>query len=257
MGSFVRLERLDPYQTFVSTLREGRPVMEKMYYGAFDAFTKRNESLKEALWAECNSVDELEYDLLGVTVHRCAIFTEDPRRLHAEAQIMDLQADQFASMVVCFGDDAVQRFRRSVLGGDASLYPGYGPTYYGERLTTLLRVGSNAYRHVSEWDDLFQTLPYPDISEVKAGTAKHRALQNIQVIQRMFGIGIHDMIRDPISWRVICTIDGQYGTAEPSYARFEQALIEAACDIAAAGGKRKALMLSRELDRQKAHTLAS
>ncbi len=256
MGSFIRLERLDPYQTFVSTLREGRPVMEKMYYGAFEAFTKRNDLLNESLWAQCNHGHDLEYELLGVSFNRYQP-VGDPLRLHSEAQIMDLQADQFASMVVCFGDDTIQRFRRSVLGGSAALYPGYGPTYLGERLSTILRVGSNAYRHVSEWDDMFERLPYPELCEVKEGSSKYQAVQNIQVIQRTFGIGKHDMIRDPISWRVICTIDGQFGSAPPSYDRFEEALIDAARDIASSGGKRAMATLAAELETWKTQAVAS
>jgi len=249
MASFVRLSRLDPYQLFVSTLREARPVMRLAYDSAFQAFTRRNDLVMESLRSQLDDQASFELDLTGSSWHTPRR-TQDPRRLHAEAQVMDLQADQFASLVVCFGDDAIQRFRRAVLGGDSAMRPGFGPTYFGERLTTLLRVGSNAFRHVSEWDDMFTTLPYPDISDVKPGTSEYRALQNIEVIQRMFGIGKHELIRDPISWRVIVTIDGQYGTAEPSYERFEQALIQAARDIARIAGGDAASLLENELARE-------
>jgi len=236
MASFVRLGRLDPYELFASTMRESRPVMETMYYGAFTSFTRRNGLLKEALWRQCDQDYDGVFGELGLGV-RLSGRTYDTSHLHAEAQIMDLQADQFASLVLCFGDDVAQRFRRAVLGGGASLYPGYGPTYHGERLTTLLRVGSNCYRHISEWDDMFTRLPYPNAAEFAPGSLERKALQNIEIIQRVFGIGVHELIRDLVSWRILCTIDGQYGTAEPSYDRFETALISAGRDIAHAAGK--------------------
>jgi phage baseplate assembly protein W len=115
--------------------------------------------------------------------------------------------------------------------------PGFGPTYRGHgevRLTTLLHAGTNALRHVSEWDDLsdLQRLPYPKLAELPERSKLYEPIRNIEVIQRAFGIGIHELIRQPISSRVLVLVDGQLGTAEPDYRRFEAAVIAAARDIA-------------------------
>jgi hypothetical protein len=55
---------------------------------------------------------------------------------------------------------------------------------------------------------------------------------SITVLQRAFGIGIHERIRDVVSIRVIIAVDGRLGTEPTDYARFEAAIVVAAEEIA-------------------------
>lgn len=65
-------------------------------------------------------------------------------------------------------------------------------------------------------------------------------MESITVIQKAFGIGIHERIRDVVSMRVIIAVDGKLGMQAPDYVRFESAIIQAAEKIAGEADRREA-----------------
>jgi hypothetical protein len=116
----------------------------------------------------------------------------------------------------------------------------HGPLINGVRFSTLLRTATNAIRHVTQWgDDPDLPFPYPSLASVprdKENNNLRQALRNIEVIQRVFGIGVHERLTDPVSFRVLVAADGQLGTADPDFRHFVRTLIETAESIAAAAG---------------------
>lgn len=244
MSLFLKLERLDPYALFATVLRRSRLSMEAAYQASFDAYLRSVALLEEHRYASWHH-DEA-FNFVGLisgaapaarpAVSRAAL---DAQWLEAIAE--DFQCDQQAAPVILFADDTLQRFAKGVFGKALGLAPGFGPAYGPEyappaHLTTLLRAATNTLRHVSEWDDNPNLrFPYPDPSTLKKGSPEWQAMQSISVLQRVFGIGKHEPIRDVVSCRVLIQVDGQLGTAPASYARFEAAIIEAARDIARIG----------------------
>ena len=75
-------------------------------------------------------------------------------------------------------------------------------------------------------------------------------MQSIRVPQQAFGMGITGPIRDVVSMRVLVAVDGQLGTAPPSYERFEESILTAAREIAGTKGKIATGKLEDALDRQ-------
>jgi hypothetical protein len=155
--------------------------------------------------------------------------------------------------LILFADDALWRYARVLLGKAPSIDPEnlreYGAAYGGVKLTTLLRAGTNAIRHVSEWDERFQKLPYPDLSKLDKTSKDYQPMLSIDIIQRAFGVGRHELIRDVVSWRIVVAVDGLYNSAKPDYLRFETAIVSAAREIADAGPRESTAMLETELSR--------
>jgi hypothetical protein len=134
--------------------------MERAYLAAIEASDKRNALMDQSIYRAALGHDGEALAMFGLAPDRRCDDIETSRRLHLEAQDEDLASDWLASVVVLFADLALRRLERGVLAED-QIGEGYGPTYNdGVRLTTLLRVGGNAIRHVSEWDDN-ETLQFP------------------------------------------------------------------------------------------------
>lgn len=255
LSRFLRLDKLDPYQALGAVLRRSRLSMERAFQASFAAHLRCGELLQEHIWGSARRADSFGFPIFGG--ERAARESSvDARRLDElwlDAIAEDFQSDQQAAPVILTADDALQTFAKGVLGKAPSLEPGYGPTYgpeYGPpvHLTTLLKAATNTLRHVSEWEDEL-VFPYPDISTLKPGSTKYKAMQSIGVLQRAFGIGKDGPIRDVVSCRVLVAVDGRLGTQPPDYARFEAAMIAAARDIARYAGPQAAARLEGELDR--------
>jgi hypothetical protein len=224
MSRFLKLERLDPYRLLAVFLGRARLGLVAAYDAAFAA-------------AHRSSMLSREMDYLIFRAHEENVSHDvEIDELSFAAQAEDLQSDLHASTVVLAADDAIRRFAAGVLGMPLAFEPGFGPLYAGVPLTTLLRVGTNTIRHVSEWDDLAMPFPYRVDATLDGRTDREekRALQSIRIIQRAFGIGIHDQIRDVVSFRILVAVDGL--PAQPSYDRFEAALLASASAIAESVG---------------------
>jgi hypothetical protein len=227
--------------------------MESAYLEAWRASNASNALLKEALhlgFLAEGGLDDFSLEALGGDNH--SFDPEEQKRVYADAEAEDIQADQQASILILMADDALQRYAGSLFGKAPGLDPGYGPECRGVRLTTLLRAGTNTLRHVSEWDAMFTTLPYPtfDFSNKEhQKDLRFQPMRSIQVLQKAFGYAINDFVRGPVSWAVVVSVDGQYGTAKPDYARFESTLIAAARDIAVAKSSAASKQLDDELRR--------
>lgn len=245
MSSFVRLDWLDPYQLLASKIKLSRHAMRTSYDSAFTAFRRCHELLKEELWTEFPG-SPLDW-FMAMTTGEPEIPTvprEQIRDYHYEAQVEDSLADHQSSIVLLFADDALQNFARGVLGKAHRSLDSYGPRYPDAKthtkpvaLTTLVRAGTNAIRHVSEWDDPSFPYPYPEIPHCKKrGCRVCQALPSIDAIQRAFGIGMHGRIQGVVSMRTLILVDGLLGTSEPEYARFENAMITVASEIAEKAG---------------------
>ena len=255
MPRFINPSRLNPHHLLASTLYRSRFAMKNAYLEAVRASDRCNDLMREMrfrrsskslpqIFRDFGSIDGLEIEPDGYA-----------DRSVADAQAEDIQCDQQSTLLILFADDALSRYASMLLGSGPSLDPNagreYGSTYNGVRLTSLLRAGTNAVRHCSEWDERFRTLPYPDINDprIKKGSADRRALQSIMIIQKAFGLGINELIRDVVSWRIVVTLDGQYGSPgiPPDYERFEKAIILGARDIASSHSPCAAQALEHEL----------
>lgn len=244
MASFVKMEWLDPYELLASRLRLSRRPMTLAFDEAFRAYTLCHEILREARWAQFDgSVPELYWQ--AVSGERDFAQPDyDFERRQYEAQVEDNLSDWQASLVLLFADDALQDFARGVLGKSHNTLDGYGPAYTDTtnsgrpvHVTTLLRAGTNAIRHVSEWDTPRLPFPYPAKGNCE-NDWQRAVVRNIDVIQRAFGLGIHERIRDVVSMRVLIRIDGTLGTPgiQPDYSRVEAAIIAATRDMARKAG---------------------
>jgi hypothetical protein len=230
MSRFVRLESHDPYVTFATTLHRLRPAIKRSYYAAFAASDASNEALNLYQWE--TSSEPLVPELLGAsfpTIQKTGI---DPEILYAEAIAEDAHCDMQATIVVLFADDLLQRFGQRVLEKRIGL-DGFGSIYRGVHLTTLLHATTNCVRHVSEWEDY--PFPYRAFDDAETNDER-RAIRSIEVLQKAYGLGKHERIRDFVSWHTVVTIDGLYGTHPPDYQRFEDALVEGARDLARHAG---------------------
>jgi len=158
MSRFVKLDRLDPYRLFGSSLRRSRLGMRAAFDAAFASFKRCNDLLDAYHWGR----EELDnsrdvFEMLGVTNAASAQNASpstlaDLERIYADAQAEDLQADYQASIVLLFADDALYRFAKGALGRAPAFGAGYGHDYGTHRgkvpLTDLLRASTNAIRHV-------------------------------------------------------------------------------------------------------------
>jgi hypothetical protein len=73
-----------------------------------------------------------------------------------------------------------------------------------------------------------------------------RAMESIDIFQRVFGIGVNALIRDPVSFHIVTAVDGRLGQGT-SYARFEAAILIAAREIAAQMGPEAEAKLEEQL----------
>jgi hypothetical protein len=281
VSGFLRFEdpdpsgRPDPYKLFGAQFRRSRLAMETAYDDAFAAWDRRCELMKEHDWSSDYGGMEVPWsDAYGGQPP--ALPRADLDRMWDEALAENVLADCQASIVLLVADDAMQRFARGVLGENrdpAGYGPAYGAPYKGlVQFTRLLRAGTNAVRHVSEWDDIpwndhhprlgglagvYPTLDDCKLLESKGRlavddcidseqrknaetrlrifTSMRRAMESITVFQQVFGLGIGERIRDPVSFHIITAVDGRLGN-ETSYSRFEEAMLAAARDIAAQNG---------------------
>ena len=251
MPRFILMDRLNPHQLFAATMRRSRYSMQIAYGEAFRASNQCNALVKEALHAQLDPQDSFPFGSQPAVPESALPEAGYVDRLYSEAQAEDFQADQQSSLLILFADDALWRYARVLLGRPPSIDPAdlreYGPEFGGVKLTSLLRAGTNAIRHVSEWDDRFKILPYPELSELSKKSTDYQSMQSIDILQRAFGIGRHELIRDVVSWRIVVAVDGLYGTASPDYNRFESAIVSAAREIAEAGPSNASALLESEL----------
>lgn len=249
MSRFLKLERPDPYRLFGAMVRRSRLGMKAAFDEAFAAYTRCEDLLNEHQWLSFDDRKDVFGALHSRNASRSAVTRADLDQMYLDAQAEDLQADYQASIVILFADDTLQRLAKGLLGKAPGLHPGYGGAYNGVPLTTLLRAGTNALRHVSEWDDGTLPFPYPGVLELRAKAAEKTAtkeqrewlqqMESIEIIQRAFGIGKHERLMDVVSMRIIIAVDGHLGSTDgPDYARFENALIGAALHIAAEADQR-------------------
>jgi hypothetical protein len=285
MSGFVRLDGPDPYELFGAQFRRSRFALQTAYDEAFAAWDRRSELLKEHEWSSGYGGMEIPWlSATGTGTRELPQATLD--RMWDEALAENVQADSQASIVLLVADDALQRLARGVLG-DEKRAEGYGLAYGAPykglvKFTRLLRAGTNAIRHVSEWDDLpwrdFYPWPvggnvYPPLDDCKqferearaardecvdrqewqvadarlrATVGMRRAMESIDIFQRVFGIGVNALIRDPVSFHIITAVDGRLGHGT-SYARFEAAILIAAREIAAQMGSEAEAKLEEQL----------
>lgn len=269
VSGFIKLDTLDPIELFAAQIRRSRLAVKVAYNEAFAAWDRRGELLRKRPLS--SAYDGLEAPWLDGYGSRSPLSKVDLDRMLDEAVAENVQADMQASLVVLVADDALQRLIRGLLK-DERRGEGYGPDYGAPfrgmvKLTVLLHAGANAIRHVSEWDDLpwntYHPWPtatgsvYPTLDECKALIKTNRpsrdtiermlrAMQSIDVFQRVFGIGINERIRDPVSLRVITQVDGRLGNGT-SYDRFESAVLSAAREIAAQKGGDATYRLAKNL----------
>jgi hypothetical protein len=199
VGRFLNFGQYDPSEQFAVTLKRSRPAIERAYLAAVEASDRCNALLDESMHRRLNTDGALADLGLVPATQDIAAEVQLADQLHLEAEVEDMQTDWQASVVVLFADDVLRRFTRRVLETRTALEPGYGPTYLGGSVTTLLQAGANAIRHVSEWDD-DNTLAFPyDPSKIAKGSDAERAWRNIHVFQRAFGVGKHERIpRDAV-----------------------------------------------------------
>jgi hypothetical protein len=236
----VKLEWLDPYRLFASRVWISRHAIKIAYDEAFAAFQRCHALLKEELWAEFPGGTSDWFHAMANAENQPEPARDRINDLHYTAEVENNLADWQAAIVLMFADETLQRFARGVLGRSHRAFDGYGPQYPDAtncgrpvRLTTLLRAGTNAIRHVAEWDTPEFPFPYPTVPHCnRPRCSVCQAMYSIDVIQRVFGIGIHERIRDAVSMRVLICVDGQLGTAAPDYTRLEEALLSAASEIA-------------------------
>lgn len=258
MPRFLKLDTLDPYELFASTMRTSRFAMRNTYAAAFDAHLRCSDLLRKHQWSQIDTDNVFEqiglYD--SGLPRRPGPSRAELDRMYAQAYAEDLQADHLAGVLLLFADDALQRFAKGVLGVAPGPSNGFGPQYGDHRgkvnLTTLLRAGTNAIRHVSEWDDypwntLHPRKVYPTLEEC-TNEKERRILENIVVFQKVLGYGIHERIRDVQSMRILIQIDGRFGTEDPDYDRFEEGVLAAAREIASASGPEALFCLQSALD---------
>lgn len=285
MSGFVRLDGPDPYELFGAQFRRSRFALQTAYDEAFAAWDRRSELLKEHAWSSGYGGMEIPWlSATGTETRELPQATLD--RMWDEALAENVQADSQASIVLLVADDALQRFARGVLS-DQRRAAGYGPAYGAPykglvKFTRLLRAGTNAIRHVSEWDDLPWRDYYPwpvggnvyppleyckqlerearaaldecvDRDERKTADARLRivasmrlAMKSIDIFQRLFGIGVNALIRDPVSFHIITTVDGRLGN-DTSYSRFEAVMLATARDIASQRGPEAVAKLEEQL----------
>jgi hypothetical protein len=233
--------------------------MKAAYDAAFAAHKRCTDLLTEHHWSQIDSDDVFEQFGLtssgsGLRRRRPTATEEDLERIYSEAQAEDLQADYQASIVLLFADDALQRFAKGVLGNAPGLTPGYGSEYGTHRgtakFTTLLRAGTNAIRHVSEWDDydwprVFGAV-YPTLDNC-TNERERQDMSNIVVFQNVFGFGFTERIRDVQSMNILARVDGRLGTERTKYEHFEEAMVEAAREIAVKKGGTAPQQLKEEI----------
>ena len=240
MSQFLKLDRLDPFDAFATVIQRSRLAMTVAYDAAFSAHDRCRKALEDHRWGSASRVGAFGFPVFADERSSVAgaVGDEVLHRLWLDALAEDFQCDQQAAPVILVADDTLQRFAKAVLGKAPGVGPGFGPTYGGHggqpvSLTSLLRAATNALRHVSEWDDDPNLqFPYLAPADLEKGSKTPQALQSIYVLQRAFGIGRHEPIRDVVSMRVLVAVDGLSGTSTPDYARFESAVTQAAEQIA-------------------------
>ena len=240
MSQFLKLDHLDPFESFAAVIGRSRLAMSAAYDAAFAAHERCRKALEDHRWGSAARVGAFGFPVFADQRSSMwgAVGDEVLHRLWLDALAEDFQCDQQAAPVILVADDTLQRFAKGVLGKAPGVGPGFGPEYGGHggravSLTSLLRAATNALRHVSEWDDDPNLqFPYPAPADLEKGSKTPQALQSIYVLQRAFGIGRHEPIRDVVSMRVLVAVDGLFGTSTPDYARFESAVIQAAEQVA-------------------------
>jgi hypothetical protein len=231
MPRILRLERDDPIPQFFATIRRLREPIERAYFDAFAASDACNDGLRAARELFQSSLHA--YDLNQASAGGNGSRDVDQvNELYRIAYADDLRCDLQASLVVLFADNAIQRLGKRLFQRPIGLR-GFGTLFNDVHFTTLVRATTNTLRHVDDWADL--PFPYPE-ADAATSPIERVQLENIVVLQKAFGIGKHEAIRDLVSWRTIVTIDGLYGSQPPDYRRFENALLAAAREICETSG---------------------
>jgi hypothetical protein len=254
MSLFVKLDETDPYDTFAVLLRRSRLAMERAYIAAFEAHNRCADLLKEHRWQNFSVSDPLGFPVFGLPKGwpPAEVSQADRDAMWLDALTEDFQADQQAAPVVLTADDMLRRFARGVFQKPLTLDAGFGPTFGTERvpLTALLNAATNTLRHVSEWDELRKPpFPYQPAESFDEVSNERRAINNINVLQKAFGIGISGPIREPVSMRVLVAVNAR-GTVDYSYERFEDAVIATAREMAKGKGPTPLRKLDEALRRQ-------
>ena len=262
MTRFVNPYRENPYCVLGATLRSSRPAMKTAYNAAYRAYMRCTELLHEHMWSQIDT--EHVFERLAATngglnsqPRRPTKSDVELKRMYAEAYAQDLQADYQAGIVLLFADDTLQRFAKGLLGSAPGLGPsGYGREYGTHRgkvkLTTFLRAGTNAIRHVSQWDDYpwserHPGVVYPDLADCRTDREREM-ISNIEIFQKVLGLGISERIREPLSMRILIQVDGNLSPDSPMvYARFARELIAAAREVADVKGGDAPARLEEEL----------
>ena len=239
LSQFLKLDYLDPFDAFATVIKRSRLAMTTAYNMAFAAHERCRKALEDHRWGSAARVGAFGFPVFADERSSAAgaLGDEDLRRLWLDALAEDFQSDQQAAPVILVAADTLQRFAKGVLGKAPGVGSGFGPAYggYGGEpvsLTSLIRAATKLLRHVSEWDDDPNLqFPYPAPEDLKKGSRLLQPSQSINVLQRAFGIGRHEPIRDVVSMRVLVAVDGLFGTAPPNYDRFESAVTQAAEQI--------------------------
>ena len=236
MSRFLKLHSADPARRFGTVLRRSWPSMDSAYLAAFGANARCTELLEEERWLAAAALPPLPFLQFSTPVESPVDLADRREALWLSAEAEDVQADLQAGTVLLAADELLQTLAR----GLAVPALEHGPLINGVRFSTLLRTATNAIRYVAQWDDDPDLpFPYPSLASVpndKEHNNLRRALRNIEVIHRAFGIGAHERLTDPVSFRVLVAVDGQLGTGDPDFRRFARTLIETAESIAAAAG---------------------
>lgn len=244
---FVNPDSLDPYVLFSTVLRRSRLGMQTAYDASFAAYLRCAQLLEDHRFGSAPRFGPLGLRVFADAPDETSAPTPaELDAMWADALAEDFQADHQAAPVLLTADDALQRFAKGVLGCAPGLFPGFGSCFGSTNtpvpLTSLLRAGTNALRHVSEWDENRELRgphknrpgdPYPDPETLKKGSPAWQAMQSIAILRDAFGIGKDGPIREVVSFRVLAAVDRQIPT--PAYERFEAAVKEAARDIARHG----------------------
>ena len=113
MSLFLKIYDLDPYQSFIATLRRSRLGMRAAFSAAFAAHARCVDLMQQERWLTARS-SPLPFPVFAgniVAVPTGPKVVAQREELRAEAQAQDLQTDMQASVLLLSVDDMLQRFR--------------------------------------------------------------------------------------------------------------------------------------------------
>ena len=266
VSRYLRFDPNDPYGTFAWFVGISRLAMRETYDRAFDVYDESIQLERERDFEAARreaSFDAIRSQMLGWSADAFDepfIDDNELETLHTRAVAQDYHADYLANIPILFADATIQRFGRNVLGKGLGFKEGFGRSYGDHRgrapYTFVVRAAANAIRHVGEWDDndwnkYGAGVVYPALDD--ASNSDRTKIQSIEILQRAMGIGVHERLRDVVSMKTLILIDG-LENGKHSYNRFEDCLLEAAREIAAAAGNQAPELLERQLSQLRMKT---